>query len=203
MGGIQPDGMKSARRKKWSIAKPLTLRELQRPAPLVHLVLLRRPADQVMHRPLGVPLHDERVPRRGPLLALEDVEVVVRRVPAGVALGPQRRAEHDQVLGHARVQDVHGPHGAARVVEDPLGRERRDLVRGALLGGQRREGRRRGRVRGERVRRQVGSVRAAQAGRDVVHDAGGRVGVQLDGLAHEGVHVARREDVELLLLRIR
>jgi hypothetical protein len=187
-------------RRKPRKAAQLTLRELQRPAPLVHLVLLHRPADEVVHRALGVPLHDERVPRRRPLLTLEDVEVVVRRVPARVSLGAQRRAEHDQVLGHARVQDVHAAHGAAGVVEDPLGRERRDLLRRALLRRERREGRRRGRVRGEWVRRHVRRVRAPQARGDVVHDAGGRVGVQLDGLAHEGVHVARREDVESLLL---
>ena len=32
----------------------------------------------------------------------------------------RRRTENDEVLGDAGVDDVHGPHGAARIVKHPL-----------------------------------------------------------------------------------
>lgn len=100
------------------------LGELERPAALVHLILLDDSTLHMIHDSLGVPLLDERMGRIRPLLALEDVEVVVGRVPAAVALGAQRRAKDDQVLGDAGVDDVHATHGAPGIVEHPLGRER-------------------------------------------------------------------------------
>lgn len=75
----------------------------------------------MMHAALWVPLHRQRVCRCGPLLALQDVEVVVGGVSAGVAFCAERRSEDDQVFGYAGVDQVHGAHGAAGVVEEPFG----------------------------------------------------------------------------------
>lgn len=47
----------------------------------------------------------ERVGGVGPLLALQDVEVVVRGVATAVALGAEGRTEDDEVLGDAGVDD--------------------------------------------------------------------------------------------------
>ena len=54
------------------------------------------------------------------LLALEDEEVVVGRVPSRVAFGPYGGTEDDQVLGDRSVQDEHGAHSASSIVEDPF-----------------------------------------------------------------------------------
>src|SRR5690606_1212418 len=55
-----------------------------------------------------------------PLLALENVEVVVGPEATRVPLGADRCAEHDEVLGHGGVKEGHRTHRAAGVVEDPL-----------------------------------------------------------------------------------
>lgn len=60
---------------------------LEREARAVHLVLLDLAADQVVHGTGGVALGLEGSGNVGELLAVQDVEVVVRGVAAGVALG--------------------------------------------------------------------------------------------------------------------
>ncbi len=60
---------------------------LQGEAAVGHLVLLGLAAPQVMHAALAVDLGLVLARRVGPLLAEEDVEVVVARVAARVALG--------------------------------------------------------------------------------------------------------------------
>jgi len=107
-----------------------TLRELKRPTTLVHLVLLNVSTAKMVHGAFGIALLDERVGRVGPLLAFEDVEVVVGGVAARVALRTQRRAKHNQILCYRRVDQVHAAHCAAGVVEDPFVLQRRHLVLG-------------------------------------------------------------------------
>lgn len=86
----------------------------------MHLVLLGDAPTHEVHVAGAVALHLERAGAERPLLADEDVEVVVGGVEARVTLGAERRAKDDEVLGDARVDDVHGAHRAAGVVEDPL-----------------------------------------------------------------------------------
>ena len=98
----------------------LTPSVFKSPASFVHLVL-----------PCNTPFHDIYVARtvdrlgefpglKNPLFALEDVEVVVGRMKAGMSLGTKRGAENDQVLGDGRMYNVHGAHRASGVVEYPF-----------------------------------------------------------------------------------
>jgi len=57
---------------------------------------------------------------KDPLLAMEDVEVVVGSVKTGMSLSSKWGAENDQVLGDGRMDDIHGTHGTSGVVEHPL-----------------------------------------------------------------------------------
>ena len=86
----------------------------------IHFVLLDLAAGQVMDHSFGICFHGERVGAGSPLLAFEDMEVVVCRVAACVALCSQRGAEDDQVFGDGCVDDVHASHGATGIVEQPL-----------------------------------------------------------------------------------
>ena len=88
----------------------------------MHLILLHMASWQVVHTASGVPLHLQLGWCEGPLLADEDVEVVVGGVHACVALGADGGAEDDEVLGDAGVDNVHATHGTAGIVEHPLGR---------------------------------------------------------------------------------
>lgn len=169
-----------------------TLGELERPAALVHLILLDDATAHVIHDALGVPLLDEGMGRVRPLLALEDIEVVVGRVPAAVALGAQRRAKDDQVLGDAGVDDVHAPHGAARVVEHPLRWEWRNRREGTPDFSSFRAHRRR---RKRALRDQVRPILFAQRVHNVVHHPCRRVRVQFQALVDQLLHLDRVEDV--------
>lgn len=73
-----------------------------------------------MHAPRRIALHRQIGRGKRPLFTDEDIEVVVRSVHSRMALCSNRRAEHDKVLGDAGVDNVHGTHRAARVVEHPL-----------------------------------------------------------------------------------
>jgi len=86
----------------------------------MHLVLLRDATTHEVHVAGLVSFHFERAGLECPLLSDEDVKVVVGGVEARVALGAERRAKDDEVLGDARVDDVHRAHRAARVVEHPF-----------------------------------------------------------------------------------
>lgn len=83
------------------------LRELERKARSGHAVLDRVAASEVILAAGSVDGGVQVSGRGGVLLAHQDGEVVVGHVHARVALGLQRRAEEDQVLGDGRVQDHH------------------------------------------------------------------------------------------------
>lgn len=55
----------------------------------------------------GTNLLLKRTRRESPLLALEDMEVIVGSVSTRVTFGPKRRAKDDEVLGDARMKDEH------------------------------------------------------------------------------------------------
>lgn len=166
----------------------------------MHLILLRHAPPHQMQAPLRILLAHQLIRRLRPLRALEDEEVIVGGMPPRVTLGAERRAEDDDVLGDARVDQVHAAHAAARVVEHPFARERRDLLRAQRLARQRRGGGGgRRRVRGERVRCHVRSVGFLEAADDVVHDAGGRVGVEGERVIDEGLEGLGVEDVPSVL----
>lgn len=74
-------------------------RILKREARRVHLVLLDLATGQVVHGTGGVSLSLVGAGHVGELRAVQDVEVVVRGVAAGVALGADGSAEDDEVLG--------------------------------------------------------------------------------------------------------
>lgn len=92
----------------------------------MHLVLLGDTTAHEVHVTRSVPLHLQRARLERPLLADEDMEVVVGGVKARVALRTERRAKDDEVLGDARVDDVHRAHRAAGIVEHPFGAVRVD-----------------------------------------------------------------------------
>ncbi len=104
----------------------------------MHLVLLNVPTWQVVHGARTVDLHGEIRGIERPLLPNEDVEVVVGSVHAGVALGTEGRAEDDEVLGDARVDDVHRTHCTTGVADHSLGGigvegdDRRRVLRGEV-----------------------------------------------------------------------
>jgi len=111
-----------------------TPRVFHSPASLVHLVLLGDATTHQVHVTGAVPLHLQRARLERPLLPDEDVEVVVGGVEAGVSLRTQRRAKDDQVLRDARVDHVHRPHRAPRVVEHPFRAVRVDRDARAWVG---------------------------------------------------------------------
>ena len=86
----------------------------------MHLVLLGDATPHEVHVAWPIPLHLERTGLERPLLTDEDVEVVVCGVEARVTLRAERRTKDDEILGDARVYDVHRAHRAARVVEHPF-----------------------------------------------------------------------------------
>lgn len=84
-----------------------TLRQLQRKAFPGHRILRHAPALHPILRS-GTVDGGFQVTRAGKvLLADQDREVVVGHVHAGVALGLQRGAEEDQILGDGGVEDHH------------------------------------------------------------------------------------------------
>ena len=94
--------------------------KLQSKTALVHLILLHRSPLQQMNISryiyflLNIPCTER------PLLTMEDMEVIVRRVKAGVSFGAEWGAEYDEVFSDGGVDDVHGTHGTASVVEHPF-----------------------------------------------------------------------------------
>ena len=86
----------------------------------MHLVLLGDATTHEVDVAGSVALHLQRTRLERPLLADEDVEVVVGGVETRVALGAERRAKDDEVLGDARVDDVHRAHRAAGIAEHPF-----------------------------------------------------------------------------------
>ena len=89
-------------------------------ATLVHLVLFRRSPRQQVDISRLVPLHLERTRLECPLLADQDVEVVIRSMQSTVSLGTEGRTKYNEIFGDGRVNDVHGSHGTASIVEHPF-----------------------------------------------------------------------------------
>ena len=86
----------------------------------MHLILLSRPPRQKMHTPSRIPLHLERTRRERPLLPNEDIEIIIGGVQPRVPLRTEWRSKDNEVLGNAGMDDIHGTHGAAGIVEHPL-----------------------------------------------------------------------------------
>ena len=143
---------------------------------------------------INLPL--KRTRRERPLLALQNMEIIITGVQARMSLRAERRPKDNKVLRQARMDDIHRAHRAARVAEDPLVRARIQgdtlavaAPRGGGDGAEEREGRGRGLwVLGREVRE------------DVV-DHGARV-VPVRGHAGlgDGVDEFGVEDVELFLI---
>ena len=142
----------------------------------MHLVLLGDAATHEVHVAGPIPLHFERAGLERPLLADEDVEVVVGGVEARVALRSERRAKDDEVLRDARVDHVHRAHRAPGVVEDPFGA-----------------------VRVERHAARAARVGRGEIGEDVRDHAGRVVGRRGEGGQLQLVQVDRIKDVPSIL----
>lgn len=101
--------------------KRLTSSVLHRKAALVHLVLLCSSSGQQVDVSGLVPLHLESTWPKRPLLANEDVEVIICGMQSSVSLGTEGRTEDDEVFSNGCVNEVHGTHGTAGIVEHPFG----------------------------------------------------------------------------------
>lgn len=88
----------------------------------MHLILLRRKPRQEMHIPGPIHLFLQCTRRERPLLANQDIKVVIRSMQPRVPLRAQGRPEDNEVLRDRRVDDVHCAHRTARVVEHPFRR---------------------------------------------------------------------------------
>lgn len=55
-----------------------------------------------------------------PLLALQDNKVVISQETSGVALGTDRSAKDNDVFGQGSMQNPHGAHSTASIVEYPF-----------------------------------------------------------------------------------
>lgn len=93
---------------------------LEGPAVIGHAVLLSNAPWEVVLVAGAVNLLHARVSRVGPLLALNDSEIVVGKEPAGVALSAESSSEHNKVLREGGVQNSHRAHRTASVVKEPL-----------------------------------------------------------------------------------
>jgi hypothetical protein len=101
----------------------------------MHLVLLGDTTAHEVHITRLVPLHLQGARLERPLLAHEDMKVVVGGVKARVSLRTEWRAKDDEVLCDARVDDVHRAHRAAGIVEHPFGAVRVDRYARVGIGG--------------------------------------------------------------------
>ena len=52
------------------------------------------------------------------LLAMQDMEIVICRVPPSMALCAYRAPKDNEVFRDTRMDDIHSSHSAARIVED-------------------------------------------------------------------------------------
>ena len=101
----------------------------------MHLVLFGDTTAHEVHVTRSIPLHLQRARLERPLLTDKNVEVVIGGMKARVALRAERRAKDDEVLGDARVDDVHRAHRAAGIVEHPLGAVRVERYACVGIGG--------------------------------------------------------------------
>lgn len=74
----------------------------------------------MVHASSGIPLHLQVRRRERPLLSDQNVKVVVGGVYTSMSLRAKRGPEDDEVLGDARVDDVHRAHGTPGVAEYPF-----------------------------------------------------------------------------------
>lgn len=73
-----------------------------------------------MHGACGVALRCKVSSTERELLALENMEVIVRCMSASMTLRTNGRTEKDQVFGNGCMNDVHRAHGTTCIVEHPL-----------------------------------------------------------------------------------
>ena len=86
----------------------------------MHLVLLGNTTAHKVHIARAVPFHVQRARLERPLFPDKDMEIVIGGMQTRVALGTKWRAEDDEVLCDAGVDNVHGAHGATCIVEYPF-----------------------------------------------------------------------------------
>lgn len=97
-----------------------------------------------MHVSGCVPLHLKCARLERPLLALQNMEIVIRWVQTGMSFSAEGGSKYDQVFRDGGVYDVHGTHGTSCIVKCPFG--------GVSVEG---DDARRGRVRVSEVRDDV------------------------------------------------
>ena len=73
-----------------------------------------------MHTSSRVPLHLQVRWVESPLFANQDIEVIISGMDTTVSFSTNRSTEDDQVFGDTGMDDVHGTHGTASVVEHPF-----------------------------------------------------------------------------------
>jgi hypothetical protein len=164
----------------------LTTSIFERPATLVHLVLLAREPWQKVLVTRFVHLLLETAGRERPLFALKNVKVVVGGVQAGVAFRAEWCTKEYEVFGDASMDDVHGTHSASGVVENPV-----------LLLVVGRSGR--GGVDVEMDTTGSSRVGRREVREDVRHHSIRVVGIQRDSLPSYSVKLSGVEDVPPLL----
>ena len=86
----------------------------------MHLVLPRHPPFHEVDIAGSIDCLGELAGLKDPLLALEDVEVVVGGVKTAMSLSSEWGTENNQVFGDGRMDDVHGTHRTSGIVEHPL-----------------------------------------------------------------------------------
>jgi len=65
-------------------------------------------------------LHLESTSFSSPLFTLQNMEVIIRRVPPRVTLCTEWSSKQDQVLGNRSVNDKHVSHCSSRVIPNPF-----------------------------------------------------------------------------------
>ena len=123
MSGIHPKGEKKTIQQKKKIittSETLTSCIFERKAPFVHFILFCSSPRKIVYASRRVSFHLQRARPERPLFSNQNIEIVVRGVQSRMTFRSQWCAEDDQVLGDARVDDVHGTHSAARVAEHPF-----------------------------------------------------------------------------------
>jgi len=97
-----------------------TSRVLHCEAALVHFVLLHYSPWHEVHHPRRIPLHLKLSRLECPLLSDKNMEVIIRGENPRMSLRSKRRTEDDEVLGDARVDDIHSTHRPSGIVKYPF-----------------------------------------------------------------------------------
>lgn len=104
----------------------------------MHLILFRSTPWEEMHVSRHIPLHLKCARLERPLFAMQNMEIIIRRVQTGMPLRTEGSPKYDQVFRDRGVYNVHGTHGTSCVIECPFGGvgvERNDARRGWVCVG--------------------------------------------------------------------